>query len=759
VTAGLQLLAGVLLALGSAALPGTAWLLAAGICVALVFATPLRSAACLRQLAWLLLGMLLAWNASRQWLALQVPVSIDARVLFEGRVLTVPAREGAELFFDVEGIIVEGAGPVDGRVRRARLAWRDVRFAPRAGEHWRLLLRLLPLADTRNFAAADPARFAFRDGVHLAGRVLPSTLNTRLTLAPTSIDTLRARIAVRIRDGIADPDAAALLTALAVGLTDGMSADQWRVFNATGTTHLVAISGLHVTMFALSALGLARFLWRWLPPARRLAREPFAWLLGLTAAGAYSLLAGFSVPTQRTWLMLAIVALARLTARHAGAARIFGVAVIAVLLLDARAPLSAGFWLSFVAVGVILAATEPSARHGGLLARASGVVRLQVAIMLTLTPLTLAVFDSVSIAGLWANLIVIPCMSFVLVPLVLAGVLTALVSPAFGDVFFVAAATLYEWAWPGLVWAADGDWALWRTTPPAWWFALAAAAGIVLLRRWPAALRWSGACAALPLLLAPTRMPDPGTARLSIFDAGRGAAVLIVTHSHALLFDTGDSWNTGGARLRQIVLPALDALGRASIDVLVLPALNEDRAKGAALLAFDRHVHRVHVGGGWPGTALPAVGCADSDFRWDGVRFQIFTSGTGRRFCVLRVSIGAHAVLLAGDLDRDAERALVSRLGAGGLASEVVLMSRQGSPLGSAPEWIEAVAAELAIVTGGIAQANSRGTTLQRWRQSGAAVLDTRRDGGIELALGTSGARVLAVASTARYPFVWRRLQ
>jgi competence protein ComEC len=757
VIGGVLLLAGVLLALGSAALPGTWWTLAAGTGVALTMTTPLRNSAILRWLAFLLLGMFLAWNSTRLWLALQVPVPrADARVLFEGRILTVPAREGAELFFDVEGVIVDGAGPRDARVRLARLAWRDVRFVPRAGEHWRLLLRLAPLADTRNFAAADPARFAFRDGVHLAGRVLPSTLNTRLALASTSIDTLRARIAARIRDSIADPDAAALLTALAVGLTDGMSADQWRVFNATGTTHLVAISGLHVTLFALMALGVARLAWRWLPLARRLEREPFAWLLGLAAAGAYSLLAGFSVPTQRTWLMLAIVALARLTARHAGTGHIWGLALIAVLLLDARAPLSAGFWLSFVAVGVILAAAStPSTKPAGFVARASGIVRLQLAIMLTLAPLTLAVFDGVSIAGLWANLIAIPCVSFVLVPLVLAGALTALVMPAVSPVFFGAAATVYEWAWPALVWTADGDWALWRASPSPWWFAL----GIVLLRRWPATLRWSGVCAALPLLFAPTRMPEPGTAHISIFDAGRGTAVLIVTHSHALLFDTGDSWNTRGARLRQIVLPALDALGRDSIDVLVLPALNDDRAQGAAMLASERRVHSVQVGGGWPGTALPAVACADSDFRWDAVRFQFFASGPGRRFCVLRVSAGAHAVLLAGDLDRDAERGLASRLGAGALASDVVLMSRHGSALGSAPEWIEASAAELAIATGGIAHANSRGTTLERWRETGAVVLDTRRHGGIELRLGTSGVRVLAVASLARYPFVWRRLQ
>ena len=193
-----------------------------------------------------------------------------------------------------------------------------------------------------------------RDRVHLAGRVLPAALNTRLALANTSVDTLRARIATRIADSVADPDAAALLTALAVGVTSGMSTDQWRVFNATGTTHLVAISGLHVTLFAMLAFIVARGLWRCLPFARIVDREPFAVLLGLGAAGAYSLLAGFSVPTQRTWLMLGIFALARLGARHVGAARTWSLALIAVLLLDVFAPLAAGFWLSFVAVGVIL---------------------------------------------------------------------------------------------------------------------------------------------------------------------------------------------------------------------------------------------------------------------------------------------------------------------------------------------------------------------------------------------------------------------
>jgi len=193
---------------------------------------------------------------------------------------------------------------------------------------------------------------AFRDGVHLHARVLPSVLNTRLALAAPSIDAVRARIATRIASRVADPDAAGLITALAVGLTDGMSTDQWRVFNATGTTHLVAISGMHVTLFALLAFAAARRLWRLLP-GRALEREPFALLAGIAAAGGYALLAGFSVPTQRTWLMLAVFAGARLGARPLDAARTWSLALILVLLLDPRAPLAAGFWLSFVAVGVI----------------------------------------------------------------------------------------------------------------------------------------------------------------------------------------------------------------------------------------------------------------------------------------------------------------------------------------------------------------------------------------------------------------------
>ncbi|MEJ0084344.1 MAG: DNA internalization-related competence protein ComEC/Rec2 [Pseudomonadota bacterium] len=752
-TGAFALLLGVLAGLGAADLPGTAWMACAALAIVITVTTSLRHCECGRLLTCVLAGLWLASSSASRWLDLRVlPAGADTRVLLEGVVVSVPEREGTELRFDAQVTIRAGAA-ADTRVRHARLSWRDAPHIPRVGERWRWVVRLSAPEPTRNFVGADLARIAFRDRVHLTGRVLPAALNERLLLAHTSIDGARARIAARISDSVGDPDAAALLTALAVGLTAGMSLDQWRVFNATGTTHLVAISGLHVTLFALLAFCGARWTWRWLPFATRIEREPFALLSGLAAAGLYSLLAGFSVPTQRTWLMLAVFSLARLGARHLSAARGWSLALIAVLLFDPFAPLAAGFWLSFVAVGVILLVETSSlvpARRG------FGLLRLQLAVMVALAPLTFAVFDGVSLAGLWVNLLAIPIMSFVLVPLVLLGGLAALLWPALCAPIFGIAAALYEWLWPGLVWAAEADLARWQMTPPLWWFAFALACGWLLLCRWPWPLRTTGCVMALPLLFAASRMPEAGTAQVSVFDT-RGTAILIATRDHVLLFDTGDGWNTHGSPARQLVLPALAALGRERIDLLILPALNADRAQGAALLADQRGLAHIVVGGGWPATSLPASRCRDSRFTWDGVNFETWVGGGGSRYCVLRVSVDGHGVVLAGDMDAAAERGLLRRLPAGSLASEAAVLGRQASSLASSAEWIEAVAPGWAIATGGAAETGTRIRTLARWRESGAQVLDTRRDGAVELDLGTKGTTLRRIARSARYPFHWRR--
>ena len=747
-TGALALLAGVLAGLGAARLPGAGWLWCAGATSGVVWLLPLRARPWPRRLALGITGSFLACVVTLHWQRLRIESDHpDGRMLLEGEIITVPARDGAEFGFDAEVRI--GAGEP---LRRARVRWRDPAVAPRVGERWRLLVRLAPAADTRNFSGVDIERLAFRDRIHLHARVLPSALNERLALGHDSIDALRARIARRVRERVADPDAAGLIVALAVGLTDGVSRDQWRVFNATGTTHLVAISGLHVTLFAMLAIACARRLWRFLPTGRRLEREPFAWMSGVLAAGGYALLSGFSVPAQRTWLMLGIFALAQLAARRPGAARTWAVALVAVLLLDPLAPLAAGFWLSFAAVGVILLVETTSLVPANRLQKFFG---LQAGVMLALAPLTFAVFGGVSLSGFFVNFVAIPVISFVFVPLILAGAMAAAWLPALDGIFFGAAALLYDGLWPALTWAADLALASWRFDPPSWWFLLAVPAALLLLRRWPLGLRLGAVAMVLPLVLAPSRLPERGAAQVLVLDSGRGTAILVATRDHALLFDTGDSWNAHGTAMARAVLPAMDALALRRIDLLVLPRLDPDRAAGVALLAFERSVQRILVGGGWPATVLPAHRCEDARFEWEGIEVQTLVGGHGKA-CAVRIIAGGHALLLPGDLDADGERELLARL-PHGLASDVVVIGRQAGSLGSSAQWIEACDAGLAIATGGIAGSDSRARTLERWRRSGARVLDTRELGAIQFVFGTQGVTALAAARSARYPFAWRR--
>jgi competence protein ComEC len=747
VTAALSLLAGVLAGFGCASVPTTSWLWCASIATVAVLLSPLRASLAVRCVAWVLGGLCLAGITTVRWQALRLPPAApDERVLLEGQIVSVPARDSDDVGFDAEVRVLKGAG-AGPAWRRARLRWR-VNVAPRVGERWQWLVRLGQAGETRNFHGFDPERLAFRDGVHLHGRVFPSALNARLALAANSIDTVRARIATRIAVRVADPDAAGLITALAVGLTDSMSTDQWRVFNATGTTHLVAISGMHVTMFALLAFAGARLAWRLLP-GRTLEREPFALLSGLLAAGGYALLAGFSVPTQRTWLMLAVFAVTRLGARPLDSARTWSLALIMVLLLDPRAPLAAGFWLSFVAVGVILMLETTALVRAGRTVR---MLRLQLAVMVTLAPLTFAVFGGVSLVGFGVNLLAIPLISFVFVPLVLVGALLAWWIPVLDGLPFALAEKLYDWSWPTLVWAADLDPASWRVEPSMAWFALAIPASMWMLWSWPWGLRLSGAAVWLPLLFAPSRLPAVGEVRVDVLDAGRGSAVLISTHTHALLFDTGDRWNSHGTGLARAVLPALDAYGIRAVDLLVLPRLDEDRAAGAALLAFERGVHRILTGGGWPASRLGATACRESSFEWDAVELQVFAAGGGN-YCALRIVAGGHALLLSGDLDAFAERELLAR-GPPRLANDIVVMSRQA---GSGAEWIESNGAGFVIATGGIATSDARARNLARMRDAGVRVLDTRADGAIQFVFGTRGVTEIATARSAKYPFAWRR--
>ena len=561
------------------------------------------------------------------------------RVVAEVHIDTLPQPSGVGRQFD--GWLRLPRRP-DSPARRVRVQWSSLAAQQvAAGETWQLALNLRPATMRLNPGALDERRLAWRDHVSVRASVMASPLNRRLEPPRGVLLRLRERLANSILARVADPAAAGLLAALAVGYSGDIDARHWRIYNLTGITHLIAISGMHVTLFAVCVMGLLRKLWAWSATlALHVRRETFAACGGVLAATGYALLAGFSVPTQRTLLMLIAAILWRHKARASSPACALGAAVLLILATDPCAVLAAGFWLSCGAVGIILW------REAARLRPAEGwraALRLQLLITGALAPATFAQFGSVPLAGLWVNPVAIPWFSLLLVPLALiasallmADAFAALAAPVLWIADLLTAPLLAL-----LARAGSASWALWQVRPPAWWYLAGGVAVLLMLVPVSARLRAAvGLAAMLPLLGSPPP-PPAGSVRVVLLASGTSAMAIVRTHRHALLYGTGDVFGTGGTRIANLALPAALVEGVRSWDLVIASGLDRDVAAGLGVLAARSPARRVASGpttqGEWP----PGIDdCARlGHWIWDDIRFVSERAAHGRG-CSLRVSAG-----------------------------------------------------------------------------------------------------------------------
>jgi competence protein ComEC len=525
------------------------------------------------------------------------------------------------------------------------------------------------------------------------------------------------RLRQRVRDGIfasvPDARAAGVLAALAVGDQGSIDGADWEVFRATGTSHLMAISGLHVTMFAWLASAAVGRAWR--RSARLVLALPAPMVArwgGLAAAAAYALLAGWGVPAQRTvWMLGTAALLASLSVRWPWPL-VLALAAVVVTVLDPWALLQPGFWLSFAAVGLLMASTSltPAAEHHGwrarVLAALRGGVRTQAIATAGLAPLSLLCFQQVSLVGFAANLVAIPLVTLVVTPLALLG---ALAAAAWGLGAWVlqglAQALAVLAALPGAVWVA----------PVAPWWAqfLGLAAGALFVLPLPRRLRVLGVPLLLPLVWPPVERPADGRFELVAIDIGQGNAVLVRTRSHLLVYDTGPQYGRDSDAGARVLLPLLRVRGETAVDTLVLSHRDTDHVGGAqALIAGvpvramrgsldDSHPLRAAV--------VPFMPCAAGDgWTWDGVRFTVLHPTAFERnakpngmSCVVRIEDAAGvSALLVGDIEARQEAALVAAHGAA-LKSDMLLVPHHGSRTSSTQAFIDAVAPSVALVQAG----------------------------------------------------------
>jgi len=596
-------------------------------------------------LALLVLGRGLALG----WQLLAPLPGVGEHLLVQGCVGSIPMAVDTGWQFDAR---VHFPRHADWSARNLRMQLPAALPAPAVGECWQYAARL---SQPRSVAGR---RTLLRNRLSGYARVDAGPLNRRLSPGQPGLATLRARLAQRIADQVADPSAAALLAALAVGVTGDVSPRQWQVFNATGITHLVAISGMHVTFFALLAMAAARQLWKRIAPRAWLPRRTvFALAVGCALALLYALLSGFSVPAQRTVVMLAAFLGMRECARCTPPVWSVGVALCAVLLYDPMALLGAGFWLSFAAVVAIVVLAGGRLQLG---ARMASAVRLQWVVSIALLPITIAIFGSFSAIGILVNLVAIPVFSVLLVPPVLVAtacfLLPGMLADWCGGALLQLAGWVAGWLWPGLVWCADLPDVLWHAAPPVGWYLLVLP--MVLMALLPVAGRMRIAALGLLGSVFLLRAPRPAHGELWIDAQGQGGAatVLLRTHAHLLLLGTGETYGSAGRRFARQVLPLLRASGYPRLDLWLPGTLTREVQSALRLAAAEIPVTEALLP---PAHAPPPElgSCVPAYWQWDGVEFQLRSTGNGRA-CLLTASCAGHSIELGeADVSEIAESA------------------------------------------------------------------------------------------------------
>lgn len=598
---------------------------------------------------------------------------LDLRV--RGFVASLPSvSAGATRFvFSVEEIV---SGPAH-LPRVVSVGWYRQDAAVQPAQRWEFTLRIHRPHAALNPAGFDAEGWMFEQGVRAVGYVRdgphdepPRKLSERVADFNALVDRARSRLRERLERLLGEARYRGVIVALVMGDQGQIGEADWTLFNRTAISHLVSISGLHITMIAALGAWACGALWRRSARLLRFATLPVVRSVAAILAGlAYCLLAGWGVPAQRTLIMLSVAALARCARASPPPATVLSAACALVCLWDPWAPLQAGFWLSFGAVACIfLAGAGHVGPPRGWKETLREGVYLQAAITVGQVPLTAAIFGQVSLVGPAANAVAIPLVSYVVAPLALAG--AAIVSIAdgaapVGQLLLVGAERVFA----ALAWflgeLASRSWATPALPLPPAWAVVAAAAGVawtVHHREWP--LRLAGGMLLLPLLVLPAPAPPAGGLWVTALDVGQGMGVVLESRKAVVVFDTGPRYAPEADAGSRVLIPYLRSRAIPRIDLLVVSHQDIDHAGGARSLLgsmpVDRILSSVEATNPLLAGAHGVLRCeAGAHLRAGDIDLEVLSppadlyerrSSTNSRSCVLRASLGGNSVLLTGDI-------------------------------------------------------------------------------------------------------------
>ncbi len=563
-----------------------------------------------------------------------------------------------------------------------------------SGDTAQFQVRLKPIYGQLNEAGMDSESYYFSQGV-IGKAFVQSGSSFYIIHQPGWREWLQREV----NNSLQGKSNQGIILALTFADRSEISDQQWQWFKSSGLSHLMAISGLHISMaFTFGALLAALFI-RLIPGCYLFNLYWLPGIAGLLIASGYSWLADFTLPTQRALTMLVVSYVLQLTHVRLSFVQRMLFVLLVVLVLNPNGSISSSFWLSFVAV-VCVSYVMFNQHHAY-----SGTGKMlnwlmsHILLSVLMIPLLALLFGGISLVSPLYNMLFIPWFSLIVIPsLFLALFVTLGVFPLAEQIWQWVDLTLEPIGW---LTPFSSQW--WLVVPTDWTLFTCLGIVVYLLRQW-VSLSWIS----LVMVLGSISLLVPADKRwrIDILDIGQGLAVLIEKNGHYLLYDTGPGWSTGSSA-EFVITPVLEKRGARQLDTLILSHLDSDHAGGRKIIE-----QRWQPQAKFSGQSLAGYhSCSSGDaWKWQGLTFSVlwppqssnlkdFSVKSNQHSCVIKVtdSQSKYSLLLPGDIEAQAELLMINR--GTNLKADIVIAPHHGSRSSSSQSFIDAVAPQYVVAS------------------------------------------------------------
>ena len=688
-------------------------------------------------LGFFLLGFAWMGIVSIQILNTQIKESyLNKPILVTGKIIELPEKTTRNTKF-----IFAAHTPFKGKLKLAWYSYNDTSPDLHTDDSWQLLIKIKRNNSYQNLGGFDYEKWLFYKRINATGYVRSSPSNQRIDNANQmlSIDKIRQTIRYSLSFILEQQEFGGVINALIIGDRSLISTKHWALFKATNTTHLSVISGLHIGLISGFVFLLIQFLWcRSLRLSLIIPAPIVAAFFGLGSAFLYTLIAGFSIPTGRALIMASVLFLSIIYRRHHNIWQLYGVALFLVLLNYPLSVLSAGFWLSFYVVAVIIYGSKQHQEKSWLYR----LIYLQLLISLATLPLTIWFFSTSSIVSPIANLLAIPIFSFVVIPLSLIGTLLHFTGLTYlAEIIFSIAnqALIYlSIILEQLQQFKFNQWHYSQTSSMDLTFFILAI--FIALSPKALKLRWLSAPILGLLFLTPNHTIERNSMLITTLDVGQGLSHVIQTSKHILLFDTGARYPSGFNLGDSVIAPYLRAKHIQRLDKVIISHDDNDHIGGFSSILQNFDITKI-LSSTPEKIQAKVIKCqTGQNWTWDGILFEIlspdkvFKLTDNNASCVLKVSNKKHSVLLTGDIEKITEQHLTQNFKEK-LKSTVLISPHHGSKTSSTQAFLEAISPTLVIVSSGFKNRfhHPHKAIMRRYESNNIKVLQTQCSGQIDL--------------------------